>query len=104
MPDDHHPLCRDSNPEDIDLGAIKADLEFLIEQVTRSRKEQALNRHSSGTPQHRTYTSTHGKSLTIGNRSFIPQITFGCLKQFLISIPGIHFSPNSFLIKNALNP
>lgn len=30
------------NPEDIDLGAIKADLEFLIEQVTRFRKEQAL--------------------------------------------------------------
>jgi hypothetical protein len=29
-------------PEDIDLGAIKADLEFLIEQVTRFRKEQAL--------------------------------------------------------------
>jgi hypothetical protein len=26
------------NPEDIDLGAIKADLEFLIEQVTRFRK------------------------------------------------------------------
>jgi hypothetical protein len=30
------------NPEDIDLGAIKADLEFLIERVTRFRKEQAL--------------------------------------------------------------
>jgi hypothetical protein len=30
------------NPEDIDHGAIKADLEFLIEWVTRSRKEQAL--------------------------------------------------------------
>jgi hypothetical protein len=30
------------NPEDIDLGAIKADLEFLIERVTRVRKEQAL--------------------------------------------------------------
>jgi hypothetical protein len=29
-------------PEDIDLGAIKADLEFLIERVTRFRKEQAL--------------------------------------------------------------
>jgi hypothetical protein len=29
------------NPEDIDLGAIKADLEFLIERVTRFRKEQA---------------------------------------------------------------
>ena len=32
------------NPEDIDLGAIKADLEFLIERVVRlpTRKEQAL--------------------------------------------------------------
>lgn len=30
------------NPEDIDLAAIKADREFLIEQVTRFRKEQAL--------------------------------------------------------------
>jgi hypothetical protein len=42
MPDDHHPLMPRRNPEDIDLGAIKADLEFLIEQVTRFRKEQAL--------------------------------------------------------------
>jgi len=30
------------NPEDIDLGAIKTDLEFLIEPVERFRKEQAL--------------------------------------------------------------
>jgi hypothetical protein len=30
------------NPEDIDLGAIKTDLEFLIERVERLRKEQAL--------------------------------------------------------------
>jgi hypothetical protein len=30
------------NPEDIDLGAIKADLEFLIERVERLRREQAL--------------------------------------------------------------
>ena len=42
MPDDHHLLMPRRNPEDIDLGAIKADLEFLIEQVTRFRKEQAL--------------------------------------------------------------
>jgi hypothetical protein len=42
MPDDHHPLMPRRNPEDIDLGAIKADLEFLIEGVTRLRKEQAL--------------------------------------------------------------
>jgi hypothetical protein len=31
-----------TNPEDIDLGAIKADLEFLIERVERFRREQAL--------------------------------------------------------------
>jgi len=30
------------NPEDVDHGAIKADLEFLIERFTRFRKEQAL--------------------------------------------------------------
>ena len=44
MPDDHHPLMPRRNPEDIDLGAIKADLEFLIERVVRlpTRKEQAL--------------------------------------------------------------
>jgi hypothetical protein len=42
MPDDHHSLMPRRNPEDIDLGAIKADLEFLIEWVTRFRKEQAL--------------------------------------------------------------
>jgi hypothetical protein len=44
MPDDHHPLMPRRNPEDIDLGAIKADLEFLIERVSLppTRKEQAL--------------------------------------------------------------
>jgi hypothetical protein len=42
MPDDHHPLMPRRNPEDIDLGAIKADLEFLIERVGRLRREQAL--------------------------------------------------------------
>jgi hypothetical protein len=30
------------NPEDIDLGRIQSDLEFLIERVTRFRREQAL--------------------------------------------------------------
>jgi hypothetical protein len=32
------------NPEDVDLGAIKTDLEFLIERVSRlpTHKEQAL--------------------------------------------------------------
>jgi hypothetical protein len=33
MPDDYHPLMPRRNPEDIDLGAIKTDLEFLIERV-----------------------------------------------------------------------
>jgi hypothetical protein len=44
MPDDYHPPTPRHNPEDIDLGAIKADLEFLIERVSRlpSRREQAL--------------------------------------------------------------
>jgi hypothetical protein len=44
MPDDHHPIMPRRNPEDIDLGAIKADLEFLIERVARlpTRKEQAF--------------------------------------------------------------
>jgi hypothetical protein len=42
MPDDHHLLMPRRNPEDIDLGAIKADLEFLIERVTLFRREQAL--------------------------------------------------------------
>jgi hypothetical protein len=44
VPDDHHPLDRRPDPERIDLGAIKADLEFLIDRVSRlpTRKEQAL--------------------------------------------------------------
>jgi hypothetical protein len=44
MPDDYHPPMPRRNPEDIDLGAIKADLEFLIERVSRLpiRKKQAL--------------------------------------------------------------
>ena len=42
MPDDYRPPMPRRNPEDIDLGAIKADLEFLIERVERHRREQAL--------------------------------------------------------------
>ena len=42
MPNDHHPLRPRRNPEDIDLGAIKTDLEFLIERSERFRREQAL--------------------------------------------------------------
>ena len=44
MPDDTIPPMPRQNPEDTDLGAIKADIEFLIERVTRlpPRQEQAL--------------------------------------------------------------
>jgi hypothetical protein len=43
MPDDYYPIMPPRrNPEDINLGAIKADLEFLIERVERLRREQAL--------------------------------------------------------------
>jgi hypothetical protein len=42
MPDDDHPPPPPRNPEDIDLDAIKTDLEFLIERSERFRKEQAL--------------------------------------------------------------
>jgi hypothetical protein len=43
MPADHHPIVPPRrNPEDVDHGAIKADLEFLIERTERFRKEQAL--------------------------------------------------------------
>jgi len=44
LTDDHRPLMPRRNPEDIDLGAIKTDLEFLIERVARlpTRKERAL--------------------------------------------------------------
>jgi hypothetical protein len=44
MPDDHHPLMPRRNLEDFDLAAIKTDLEFLMERVSRlpTRKEQAL--------------------------------------------------------------
>jgi hypothetical protein len=44
MPDDYHPPTSRRNPERIDLGAIKTDLEFLIERVSRlpTRREQAL--------------------------------------------------------------
>ena len=41
MPDDHHPIMPRRNSEDVGRGAIKADLEFLIERFTRFRKEQA---------------------------------------------------------------
>jgi hypothetical protein len=44
MRDDFRPPIPRRSPEDIDLGAIKADLEFLIERVSKlpTRKEQAF--------------------------------------------------------------
>jgi hypothetical protein len=45
MPDDYHPPMPRRNPKDIDLGAIKADLEFLIERFERFRREQALKKY-----------------------------------------------------------
>jgi hypothetical protein len=36
MPDDHHPFDRRRNPERIDLGAVKTDLEFLIERLSKA--------------------------------------------------------------------
>ena len=42
MPDGYHPPMPRHNPEDIDLDATKADIEFLIERIERFRKEQAL--------------------------------------------------------------
>ena len=41
MPDDYHPPMPRRNPEDNGLGAVKSDLEFLIERFERFRKEQA---------------------------------------------------------------
>jgi hypothetical protein len=43
MPDEQR-LAPRRNPEDIDLAAIKTDLEFLIERVSKlpTRREQAL--------------------------------------------------------------
>jgi hypothetical protein len=43
MPDDLHPMPR-REPEDIDLAAIKTDLEFLMERVSEppTRKELTL--------------------------------------------------------------
>jgi hypothetical protein len=44
MPDDYHPPTPRRNPEDVDLSAIKADLEFVIERFSQlpTRKEQAF--------------------------------------------------------------
>ena len=46
MPGDYHPPMPRRNPEDIDLGAIKTDLEFLIERVSKipTRKKWSYDR------------------------------------------------------------
>jgi len=43
-PDEHRSIQPQRDPEDIDLAAIKTDLEFLMEQVARlpTRKESAF--------------------------------------------------------------
>ena len=59
------------NPEDIDLGAIKADLEFLIERVTQFRKEQALKP---------LYTMIGGAAIVSLNRTIFGRTCYcGCL-------------------------
>jgi len=42
MPDDHHPLMPRRNPEDIDLGVIKTDLEFIMERLSKLPTRQEL--------------------------------------------------------------
>jgi hypothetical protein len=44
MPDDLHPLMPRRNPERIDLAAIKTDLEFIMERLSKppTRQELAL--------------------------------------------------------------
>jgi hypothetical protein len=42
MPDGPLTILPRRNPEDIDLGAIETDLEFLIERFERFRREQTL--------------------------------------------------------------
>jgi len=44
MHDDHHPLMPQRNPEDINLGRIQSDLEFLIERVSRLPRRRDLIR------------------------------------------------------------
>jgi hypothetical protein len=43
MPVDHHPLMPRRNPEDINLGRIQTDIEFLIGRVERLRREQTTH-------------------------------------------------------------
>jgi len=58
MPDDHHPIMPPRrNPEDVDHGAIKADLEFLIERFRAEREEPGIK---SGSVKSRRFRGTDG--------------------------------------------
>ena len=104
MPDDYHPPMLRRNPEDIDLGAIKADLEFLIEWVTRFRKEQALkplytmiqrdDRHrldraflAALSLSHAGLLEPHGNRLAICHRFHCHAVTGGSLTSGLTPLP-----------------
>jgi len=96
MPDDHHPLMPRRNPEDIDLGAIKTDLEFLIDRFTRFRKEQALKPVSpsirwSGVPR----SSSRGSCFSRGT-------AFEACRSFGASRQSRRYSPSSSLRRDEL--
>jgi hypothetical protein len=44
MPDDHHTVMPRRNPEDINLGAIKTDLEFIMERLSKLPTRRELIR------------------------------------------------------------
>jgi hypothetical protein len=44
MPDDHHPFVPPRDPEDINLGRIQSDIEFLIERVSKLPTRQEMVR------------------------------------------------------------
>jgi hypothetical protein len=43
MPDEHRSIQPERDPEDIDLAAIKADLEFLMEQVAAAADQKGVS-------------------------------------------------------------
>jgi hypothetical protein len=51
MPDNDHPLMPRRNPEDFDLGAIKSDLGFIMERLSKLPTRQlALLSIIAGSP------------------------------------------------------
>ena len=44
MPDEHHLPVPRRNPEDINLGAIKTDLEFIMERLSKLPTRQEMVR------------------------------------------------------------